>query len=275
MSRKIIITLVVSAAVGMTLMVVYAKTSATRSRPLASASQTLQGSGANIEDGPAQMDLASQPEALKLSRRIGGNRFKARSASALDVSGVITTGTSQQSIQITRRRTATGESVKLFTPDSSIALEWEASAGISDSSKTPNAEKSAEFERLIFDSVDQFILAQLRGASYYVVARNVRPDNAPDNYSGPLWDVVRIEDAAVDEQKGSQSKWRLYYLNRTTGLIDKVVSESQGQRIEASFSDWKKQGDELSPSTITWTSNGQTLMTFTVNTVSLSAQAAQ
>lgn len=275
MSRKIIITIVVSAAVGMTLLVAYAKTSATRSRSLALASQTLQGSAANIENGPGEMDLASQPEALKLSRRIGGNRFKARSASALDVSGVITTGTAQQNIQITRQKTATGERVKLLTPDSSVALEWEASAGLSDASKTASAEQGAEFERLIFDSVDQFILAQLRGASYYVVARNVRPDNAPDNYAGPLWDVVRIEDAAVDEQKGSQPKWRLYYLNQTTGLIDKVVSESQGRRIEASFSDWKKQGDELSPSTISWTSNGQTLMTFTVNNVSLSAQAVQ
>ena len=86
---------------------------------------------------------------------------------------------------------------------------------------------------------------------------------------------MRIDDAAVYEQKGSQRKWRLYYLNCTTGLIDKVISESQGRRIEASFSDWKKQGDELSPSTITWTSNGQTLMTFTVTNVSVSAQAAQ
>ena len=186
MFRKIIITIVVSAAVGMTLLVAYAKTSGKRSRSLVLASQTLQGSAANGENGPGEMDLASQPEAFKLSRRIGGNRFKARSASDLNVSGVVTTGTAQQNIQLTRQKTASGERVKLFTPDSTVALEWEAASGVSDASKTSNAEKGAEFERLIFDSVDQFILAQLRGASYYVVARNVRPDNAPDDYVGPL-----------------------------------------------------------------------------------------
>ena len=275
MSRKLIVIVVLSAALGLTLLVAYAKTPGSRTSYLSQSSQTLQSSNTGIEDVASGGDLAGQPEAVKLSRRLGGDRFKAKSASAVILSGVITTGTDQENVQITRSRTPTGEHVKLLTPNSPAELEWEAGSAAVNGSSTLNAVDRGLLGRLIFDSVDQFILAQLRGASYYVVARNVRPDDAPENYSGPIWDVVRIDDPAAAELNGSQSRWRLYYLNQRTGLIDKVVSELQGQRIEASFSGWTRQGAELSPSTVTWTSNGQTLMTFTVTNVSFNSQSAQ
>lgn len=275
MSRKLIVIVVVSTALGLSLLVAYAKTPWSRALSLSETSQSLQGSNTVIEAAPIGGDLAGQPEALKLSRRIGGDRFKTKSASAVTLSGVITTGTDQQNVLLTRYRISRGEHVKLLTPNSPVALEWEAGSSALDSSRTPTADERRLLERLIFDSVDQFILAQLRGASYYVVMRNVRRDDAPEIYSGPIWDVIRIDDPAAAELNAAQSRWRLYYLNQRTGLIDKVVCELQGQRIEAGFSDWKKQGNELSPSIITWSSNGQTLMTFTVTNVSFNPQAAQ
>jgi hypothetical protein len=272
MSRRPIITTALFCAVGLTLLAAYAKSGSNAASASNEPGQSLQASTSGVEDGPVAPDLAAQPEAVKLSRRIGGDRFKAKNPPALIVQGVVSTGNDRQSVQLSRSRNATGERVELLAAGAATTLSWDASAGARSSGGSLALTERALLEQLVFDSVDQFMLAQLRGASYYVVARNVRPDDAPENYSGPLWTVVRIEDPATAEQKEPLSKWRLYYLNSSTGLIDRVVSESQGQRIEASLSDWTKQGNELSPSSITWSSNGQILMTFKITSVSLAAQ---
>ncbi len=81
-----------------------------------------------------------------------------------------------------------------------------------------------------------------------------------DNYSGPFWDIVRVDDPDAGPQKNPLSKWRLYYLNSQTGLIDKVVSEIHGERVETSFADWVEQAGEKFPSRITWTRHDRTIM---------------
>ena len=217
-------------------------------------------------------NLALQPEAIKLLRRIGGHRFKLKTPPVVIMDGVLTTGSDRQEIQISRHQNASGERVKLVLASGTKSLSWEAAEGARNSKGTLGGTERTILERLIFDSADHFILAQLRGASYQIVIRNLRPDDAPDNYDGPLWDVVRIDDPESDEQKRPLSRWRLYHLNRTTGLIDKIVSDTEGQRIEANLSDWKERDGESFPSTITWTSNGQPLMTLNVTNVSLVAQ---
>jgi hypothetical protein len=182
---------------------------------------------------------------------------------------VLATGTERQSIQISRYRDASGERVELNLASGSKLLSWDAASGARAAVGTLDLTDRAVLERLIFDSADQFILAQLRGASYQVVTRNLRPDDAPDNYAGPLWDLIRVDDPQTDEQKRPLSKWRIYYVNSITGMIDKVVSQHQGERIEADFSGWTDRAGEKSPSTITWTSHGKTLMTLNVTNVSL------
>jgi hypothetical protein len=67
------------------------------------------------------------------------------------------------------------------------------------------------------------------------------------------------------------SRWRLFYLNSSTGLIDKVVSEEQGQPLEASFSDWTEQSGEKFPAVVTWTSQGKPVMTFNLTNLSTAA----
>lgn len=276
MSHKLNIIVPLSVVLGLTLFVAYAHPHIFRT--LSSTQQTgepLQTLATDLKNDVGLGDIAGQPEAINLSRRIGGERFKSKTPPVLILQGVLSTGSDKQNVQISRARSATGERVEVSLASTPGTIMWDATAGAGGSTGVLNLNDRSLLERLTFDSADQFILAQLRGASYYVVARNVRPDDAPENYSGPLWTVVRIDDPATDAQKEPLSRWRLYYLNSNTGLIDKVVSEYQSRRIEASFSDWTKRGDELSPSTITWTSNGQTLMTFTVTNVSLTAQAAQ
>jgi hypothetical protein len=151
-------------------------------------------------------------------------------------------------------------------------FSWDAAAGARTSLGTLALTDRTILERLIFDGADQFILAQLRGASYQTVVRNLRPDDAPDNYAGPLWDLIRVDDPQTDEQKRPLSKWRIYYLNSITGLIDKVVCDVQGERIEADFHDWLDHSGEKFPSRITWTSHEQPLMTLNVTNVSFVAQ---
>lgn len=98
--------------------------------------------------------------------------------------------------------------------------------------------------------------------------RNLRPDDAGEDYGGPIWDVIRVDDPEPDEQKRPLSAWRLYYINRTTGLIDKVVSEVFGERVKAQFSDWTERNGEKFPASITWSRGGQNLMTFNLINVS-------
>ena len=119
------------------------------------------------------------------------------------------------------------------------------------------------------DSPDQFVLAQLRGASYYVVARSVRPKEvgADPGYAGPLWDVVRVGEALGTDARSVQSRWRLYYINTRTGLIDKVASSDQDGPIVAEFSGWANNGDEQDPTVIRWMRGGQLVMELSLNNI--------
>src|SRR5262249_26955654 len=116
-------------------------------------------------------------------------------------------------------------------------------------------------ERLVLDSPDQFVLAQLRGNSYYTVARNARPENTDTAFTGAVWDIVRVDESQRSE-KPAQKSWRLVYVNTGTGLIDRVISESHGHKVEAKFDEWTNQGGEMAPGAITWTSGGDTIMAY-------------
>lgn len=274
MSRRATTLVLLSVAAALLLLgaLVHAHSSLSKKRREVSGTKTVSVDPANVQDGANARNLALQPEAVRLLRRVGGQRFKSKTAQAVVMNGVLTTGSDRQDIQISRYQNARGERVELMLANGSKLLSWETSAGTRSSIETLGLTDRTILERLIFDSADQFILAQIRGASYQIVVRNLRPDDAPDNYAGPLWDVVRIDDPESDEQKRPLSRWRLYYLNRTTGLIDKIVSETEGQRIEANLSDWKETDGEKFPSTIIWTHGGQPLMTLNVTSVSFVAQ---
>jgi hypothetical protein len=223
-------------------------------------------------DGPKSNSLALQPEAVKLSRRIRAKGFDPQKPRTVVVDGVLTTATDRRNVQIVRTQTLSGEQVDITLTGTTVPLSWDATSGARTSSGTISTADRALLERFTFDGADQFILAQLRGASYSVIARNVRPDDAPENYSGPLWDIVRIDDPEQDAQKQLLSRWRLYYLNTTTGLIDKISYDSQGDRVEAKLSEWTERNGEKFPASITWTSHEKPLATFNVTNVSFVAQ---
>ena len=131
-------------------------------------------------------NLARQPEAVRVARRLG-KRFNPVSRATSILTGTLTIDGHGQPVTITRRQSEKGEGVEFLV--GSRALTWRAEEGARASSSTLTDTERQLVERLVYDSSDYFGLAQLRGASYYTVARNLRPDNAPDNYDGPLWNV--------------------------------------------------------------------------------------
>jgi hypothetical protein len=168
-----------------------------------------------------------------------------------------------------RKQSEDGESVEIRVAGSPL-LSWDGKQGALDVDQQATGSNRELIERLVFDSPDQFVLSQLRGASYYTVARSVRPVDATDGYNGPLWTIVRVDDPQRDEAKTATSRWRLYYINSATGLIDRIESEVDGQRIVAEISSWTEQNGEKLPAQIVWTRDGQALMQYSLTNFSQS-----
>jgi hypothetical protein len=217
----------------------------------------------SINRGPRNLFL--QPEALRVARRLG-KRFAPSSRAASVVTGTLTITGSEQPLSLTRQQTPTGEAVELVVRDR--RLNWNEREGTNSSSSSLTDAERLLVERLTLDSPDQFVLAQLRGASYFTIARNVRPAEAVDGYSGPLWDLVRVDERQQDERLRPQSTWRIYYLNVQTGLPDRIEYQLKGQEIRVEFLEWSEQQGEKTPSFVRWTSNGQPVMEYRAATAS-------
>lgn len=134
-------------------------------------------------------NLSFQPEAAKLSVKLG-QRFIGSDSDVSVLIGEVTTNETRVPVRIIRRQDKQGESVEITGNGKSLA--WSASH-TSNADDSPTELDRSLIERVVFDSVDAFVLAQLRGASYQVMARNVRADlGGADDYDGPLWTVVRV-----------------------------------------------------------------------------------
>lgn len=216
----------------------------------------------------AQRNLSLQPEAFKLSRRLG-KRFSPGKRELSVLVGTLEVGPKSYPVRMTRRQTDAGEQVEIALSGKSDRLTWAEGQGAASTGALAESDRDL-IERLVFDSPDQFVLAQLRGASYYTMGRNVRPEEAGDGdgYAGPVWNIVRISEPQGDEAKRPRSPWRLYHLNTNTGLIDRIISEIEGERIVASISEWTEIDGEKIPGKITWTRQQQVVMQFSLTNFS-------
>lgn len=220
-----------------------------------------------VRRGPRNLSL--QPEALRVARQLG-KRFSATSKETSVVAGTLMLAGATQPLTITRQQTDTGEQIELLI--GSRALSWNAQEGTKAANGLIGDAERLLAERLTLDSPDQFVLAQLRGASYFTIAQNVRPAAANDGYSGPLWDLVRVAEPPEKDEARPLSQWRIYYLNTATNLPDRVEYELNGQPMTVEFLEWTKQDEEALPSHVRWSSNGQTLMEFRATSISLNQQ---
>lgn len=183
--------------------------------------------------------------------------------------GTLKIGAQQYTARITRSQADEGESLTVGLNGGPTAVTWDSKDGAKMGSSPATGETLALLERIALDSPDQFILAQLRGANYYVISQNARPSEAgaTDNYTGPTWKIVRVSEPANSTLARPQSSWRLYYINTATGLIDKVLSQEQGETITAELSGWTSQGGEQVPTRITWVRNKQVIMELRLNNI--------
>src|SRR2546423_1840172 len=283
--RKIFWPIIILAVCSLTALVIAsARTRLSIARvPLAQVPSPLQSpsqSPSPIASAPHDLSsrLARQPEAFRQSRLLGKRFLSARGEQSVLI-GTLTIGQQQQALQVTRHQDATGERVDITVANGTVVsgpslLTWNVADGARSSSSPATGAERALIERIVLDSPDQFVLAQLRGASYYTIARQVRPEEAgsADNYTGPVWDIVRVGEPASSGQSSPQSSWRLYYINSKTGLIEKVISEEQGEQIIAEFSNWVDQSGEKIPTSIVWKRQGQVVMRFDLTGFSHLAQ---
>ena len=216
--------------------------------------------------------LSLQPEAFKLSRLLG-NRFTSSRQSSSTIAGILTTGGVEQNVNITRRQTPGGEDVAIRLAGQPDTLVWNDLEGAKATASRVSEAQQTLIERVALDNPDQFVLAQLRGASYYTIARDVRADTSgSENYTGQLWDIVRIDEPQNQAARSLSSNSRLYYINSQTRLIDKIVSEIKGETIEANIVQWTDRSGEKFPSHIVWKRGNETVQEFRLTSVSVQSQ---
>jgi hypothetical protein len=230
--------------------------------------------GKSAQPRPSIRNLSLQPEALAMSRRLG-SRFASDKREKSVLVGTLTISGDRRTVQTIRTQTDDGETIEIKVSGSGASLTWDSNHGCQSGGNRASDSDRELIERLVFDSPDQFVLAQLRGASYLTIARNVRPANAGEKYTGPLWNIIRTDDPTTDESKAPQSRWRLYYVNAVTGAIERIESEIAGNRIVAEFSGWAQQNGETFPTQITWKQKDQILMQYILNNFSHSDKEQQ
>jgi len=211
--------------------------------------------------------LALQPAADRM-RRVLGRRFQESGREISESAGTLTIGAERHAIVIIRRRDDDGERVSIELDGGPLKYAWNANDGSQSQGKSATGIERSLIERVVLDSPEQFVLAQLRGAAYYTAARAVRPAEAggSEDYQGPIWDVIQITEANA-QPNPPESASRLFYINNATGLIDRTLSRDQSGAIAAQFADWVNLGSEMHPLRTSWTLDKQVIMQLVLSTV--------
>lgn len=218
--------------------------------------------------------LSFQPEANRMRRRLG-KRFVVPGREVAVTTGVLTMGSDRQPVRIVRTQDdEQGEQVSIAIGTNPASFAWTPKAGAVSSGNPLTGNERAAVERIALDSPDQFILAQTRGASYYTIAHAVRPAEAGDSDgSVPFWDLIRIGEPQLGSFSKPQSLWRIYYINNSTGLIDRIFYQEQTEDVTVELSGWTSRGGgELAPSLIRWTRGKTVVMELNLASISYGAR---
>ena len=249
----------------------YNRASPNTNKPAAISRMTTAAQVTQMPQGMFYSRLSVQPEANVMRRRLG-QRFLSTGREVSSLTGTMIIGKEQHTINLRRNQEEDGENISVALDDGQTSLTWNQIDGPQVLSSSTTSDVLFLIERLALDSPDQFIMAQLRGASYYVIARNVMPEESdPESYEGPVWDVIRVGEPESTPQIRSRSPWHLYYINSSTGLIERVISQDLEGVIVAELSGWVSQGGEMVPSRISWKRDGQLVMEFNASNVAFSS----
>ncbi len=211
------------------------------------------------------------PLAGRLRQRLG-KRFLTQGKVATEIVGMLQRGQEHQLIRLTRSYSETGEVVTFTLAGKTAIFQWRDDSGALSDGARASADTRTLIERLVLDSPDQFVLAQLRRTAYQKIAEAVRPEESistdkNENYTGPLWTLVQVLEAGTVADRRPLSAVRQYYLNQNTGLLDRVLSQEDGKTVTAEIAGWVERNGETFPSLITWKSGGEELMKLTVNNI--------
>lgn len=204
-----------------------------------------------------------------------GRRFLTHGKITTDLVGMLQRGQEKEPLRLTRSYSETGETVTFTLSGRSAVFQWRDDSGAWTDGARANADNRKLIERLTLDSPDQFVLAQLRRTAYRTIAEGVRPEeliNSNANYTGPVWTLVQVLEAGAMADSRPLSALRQYYLNQKTGLLDRVLSQEDGQTITAELTGWVERNGETFPTVITWKSGGTEIMSLTVNNISFPAR---
>jgi hypothetical protein len=219
--------------------------------------------------GGLRARLSFQPEADNFRRRLG-TRFLVPGQELAVLGGTLTIGSQAHSVLVTRRQDDDTERIAIATDGAAASLTWDGISGAIYNGAAASGNERQICERVALDSPDQFILAQLRGASYQTIARGAMPPESAgqDSYTGPVWDVVRLAEPRNGSANPPESSARTFHINTNSGLIDRVFSQEQGQIVVAEISGWIKRGTEVEPTHTVWKQSGQAVMELTITSSS-------
>lgn len=226
------------------------------------------GASDHLRRPPRQPYLSLQPDAARLAHKLG-RRYGTPGLEVTALTGTLTIGSEPHAVRIIRRQENHGERLEV-TLDGQRTFTWTSPDGVKEAGSSASGEHRVLIERLALDGPDQFVLAQLRGASYQLLARRMRPvaDSGTDGYTGPVYDVVRVTEpsrgGAARVDPAGEAASRLYHFNSETGLIEKVVSEDVGVEVSAELAEWVTKDGETLPSRIRWRRAGAVVMEFKV-----------
>ncbi|MCW5969342.1 MAG: hypothetical protein KIT57_12595 [Blastocatellales bacterium] len=217
---------------------------------------------------PLSSRLALEPAAERLARRLG-RRFLASGREASLFVGTLVVEGEAMPIRVMRRQNDDGEDLSIALNGDQALLVWDDKLGARSRGAKAGGLERKVIERLALDSPEQFVYAQIRGASYDILARDVRPESAggADGYAGPLWNLIRLEESADESREKPLSRWRVYHINTTTGLIDQISSQEDGQVIIAELAGWTLSDGEFAPARITWKRDGKTIMDLSLTNI--------
>jgi hypothetical protein len=200
-------------------------------------------------------------------RRLLGSRFLVSGKDASILTGTLTANGQSFNVRIERLQTDQDEQVAIAFNGGQNSLGWSGKDGARLNGGSLNSSQQKMIERIALDSPDQFILAQLRNATYKTIAHHVVPAGAGslEDYVGPSWTAIHVGEVGEQGERKTLSPYRVYYFNSTTGLLDKVASQEGDDYVMADFSNWTEQGGEKIPTKIVWSMNKQVVMELTLN----------
>jgi hypothetical protein len=217
--------------------------------------------------------LSAEPTADRM-RSVLGNRFSSPAKQISYISGILLLNSQPHPIRMVRSQEEEGEIVDLSLDNGAALLTWNQRDGATSTSGALSGDLKRVVERIVLNGPDQFILAQLRGAGYYTVATDVVPEEALNtgNYRGAAWDAVRVQEPDSADGRAPESRWRMYYINTGSGLIERIISGEQGDPVMAELLDWTKRDGDLVPGRIRWSRNKQVFMELAISGVTFGSK---